>query len=276
MEKIIYLGTERVKQLRDWVKSHVSSAISALSEVYAPKQHQHTKEDVTDLVDATDLKGGLMTDNQAQKLANIEDGAEKNVIKGIQVNSDPQSPNGNGVVNIIVPENTSDLENDSNFIEDANYVHTDSNYTQAEKSKLESVKENAEPNVIIGIKVNGNQQTTNDRIVELTIPTDNSSLGNGAGYTNESKVKELISKELSGVRGFDYEVVQSLPQTGEKGKFYLIKVSEDGGNDIYDEYIYVDDKFEKIGSKAMSLDGYLQESEIEEMSQETLAGILAE
>lgn len=208
MEKIIYIGTERVKQLCEWVKSHVSSAISGLSEVYAPKQHQHKKEDVTDLVDATDSKGGLMTDNQAQKLASIEDGAEKNVI--------------------------------------------------------------------IGIKVNGNQKTPNEGIVELTIPTDNSSLSNGAGYTDESKVKELISEELSGVRGFDYEVVQSLPQTGEKGKFYLIKVSEDGENDIYDEYIYVDDKFEKIGSKEMSLDGYLQEESVEEMSQETLAGILAE
>ena len=209
MGKIIYLGTERVKQLRDWVKSHVSSAISNLSEVYAPKQHQHKKEDVTDLVDATDSKGGLMTDNQAQKLA--------------------------------------------------------------------TVKNNAEPNVITTIKVNNNPISPDNKEVNIVVPTDNASLSNGAGYADESKVNEILTAKLAGIRSIEYEVVQSLPQSGEIGKFYLIKTSEsDAGDDIYDEYIYVNDRFEKIGTKAMDLSGYLQESEIDEMSQETLAGILAE
>lgn len=35
-----------------------------------------------------------------------------------------------------VPTKTSQLENDSNFIEDANYVHTDNNFTDKDKSKL--------------------------------------------------------------------------------------------------------------------------------------------
>ena len=34
------------------------------------------------------------------------------------------------------PTNTSDLNNDSNFVSDANYVHTDNNYTTTEKNKL--------------------------------------------------------------------------------------------------------------------------------------------
>lgn len=38
-----------------------------------------------------------------------------------------------------IPQNTSDLTNDSNFVADANYVHTDNNYTTAEKNKLASL-----------------------------------------------------------------------------------------------------------------------------------------
>lgn len=35
-----------------------------------------------------------------------------------------------------LPTKTSELENDSNFVSDANYVHTDNNYTKEEKTKL--------------------------------------------------------------------------------------------------------------------------------------------
>lgn len=38
-----------------------------------------------------------------------------------------------------IPQNTSDLTNDSNFVADANYIHTDNNYTTAEKNKLASL-----------------------------------------------------------------------------------------------------------------------------------------
>ena len=48
---------------------------------------------------------------------------------------------------VTVPTATSDLTNDSNFVEDANYVHTDNNYTSAEKSKLSGIASGAEVNV---------------------------------------------------------------------------------------------------------------------------------
>lgn len=38
-----------------------------------------------------------------------------------------------------IPTKTSDLTNDSNFVADANYVHTDNNYTASEKAKLSSL-----------------------------------------------------------------------------------------------------------------------------------------
>lgn len=46
-----------------------------------------------------------------------------------------------------IPANTSDLNNDSNFVSDASYVHTDNNYTSEEKTKLSNIEAGAEVNV---------------------------------------------------------------------------------------------------------------------------------
>lgn len=45
------------------------------------------------------------------------------------------------------PTKTSDLQNDSNFVADANYVHTDNNFTTTEQSKLSGIAAGAEVNV---------------------------------------------------------------------------------------------------------------------------------
>lgn len=45
-----------------------------------------------------------------------------------------------------IPTKTSDLTNDSNFAVDASYVHTDNNYTSAEKTKLSNISPGAEVN----------------------------------------------------------------------------------------------------------------------------------
>lgn len=48
---------------------------------------------------------------------------------------------------IVIPTATSDLTNDSNFVSDSNYVHTDANYTTVEKAKLSGIAAGAEVNV---------------------------------------------------------------------------------------------------------------------------------
>ena len=50
-------------------------------------------------------------------------------------------------VSPIIPTSTSDLFNDSNFVSDADYVHTDNNFTDAEQSKLNGIEAGAEVNV---------------------------------------------------------------------------------------------------------------------------------
>lgn len=181
------------------IKTHVSSSIAALSTVYAALSHNHTKSDITDLADATDSTGGLMTDAQAVKLAGIEAGAQVNTISGIQKNGTDIQPDATSKkVNIAIPTKTSDLTNDDNVVKDANYVHTDNNFTTALKNKLDGVESQAQVNTIESVKVNGSALTPDaNKAVDITVPTNNNQLTNGAGYQTASDVNTLIDAKLT-------------------------------------------------------------------------------
>lgn len=180
------------------IKEYVNGAVEALSTVYAAVSHSHTKSDISDLADATDSAGGLMTAAQAQKLAGIAAGAEKNAINGIQKNGTDVAPDGTTKkVNIVVPTKTSDLTNDDNTVKDASYVHTDNNYSSADKEKLGGIENGAEANVIEQVKVNGTAVAVTGKAVNITVPTDNASLANGAGYQTADQVNALIESKVS-------------------------------------------------------------------------------
>lgn len=88
-----------------------------------------------------------------------------------------QLPAKNGILATVddVPTKTSDLTNDSNFVSDANYVHTDVNFTSAYETKLNGIASGAEVNV----QSNWNQTNTSadDYIKNKpTIPTTQSDL----------------------------------------------------------------------------------------------------
>ena len=64
-----------------------------------------------------------------------------------------------------IPKKTSQLENDSNFVSDANYVHSDNNFTVDEKNKLASLHK---------FEV-GDGLTLENGVLSLNIPTADSS-----------------------------------------------------------------------------------------------------
>lgn len=70
-------------------------------------------------------------------------------------------------------------------------------------------------------------------------------------------VTTAVNNAIGSVIGISYEIVTSLPQSGSAGVIYLVSNSGSGTN-VYDEYIWVDNRFEKIGSTDVDLSGYLQ------------------
>ena len=160
-----------------------------------------------------------------------------------------------------VPTKLTDLTNDGNFVQDANYVHTDSNYTATEKTKLSGIASGAQVNVIEKIKVNNTEQTITSKAVNITVPTNNNQLTNGAGYQTASDVTTAINTALAGITSIDFQIVQTLPSTGVKGTIYLVPNSGSGTN-VYDEYIYINNSWELIGTTAVDLTNYMQFSDM--------------
>ena len=129
------------------------------------------------------------TASEKTKLSGIETGAQVNKIESIKVNGTAQTIT-NKAVSITVPTKTSDLTNDSNFAEDPAYVHTDNNYTSAEKTKLSGIATGAQVNTIETIKVNGTAQTVTSKAVDIAVPTKTSDITNDSGYITISDVPE--------------------------------------------------------------------------------------
>lgn len=69
----------------------------------------------------------------------------------------------------------------------------------------------------------------------------------GEGLTLE-EVNELIADALGDIVGFGTQIVNALPESNiNTGTIYLV-ANNNGNNDAYDEYIYVNNNWQKIGS----------------------------
>lgn len=125
-------------------------------------------------------------------------------------------------------------------------------YTTAEKTKLNGVATGAQVNKIESVKVNGTALTPDSsKAVNVDL----------SAYAKSADVTKEIASAVSGVTQIDYSVVEQLPSTGKKGIIYLVSNS-DSGNNIYDEYIYINSKFEKLGSREMDLSSYAKKTDI--------------
>lgn len=123
-------------------------------------------------------------------------------------------------------------------------------------------KTELEPNKIETIKVNGVVSPITDKQVDIKVPTSNSELLNGEGYQTWEQVTQAISEAISGITDFDYEIVETLPTTGQKGTIYFLKFDENDETNKYQEYLFINGKWEKIGKTDVDLTGYLKDTDL--------------
>ena len=95
--------------------------------------------------------------------------------------------------------------------------------------------------------------------VDTAIGNVSSSLSN---YDTSTQVNTKIANAIAGVTQFDYEIVQTLPANGIKGKVYLLPNNQSGQN-VYDEYLYIGGNWEKLGPQ-IDLSDYVTVSDYEE------------
>lgn len=128
-------------------------------------------------------------------------------------------------------------------------------YTTTEKTKLSGVSTGAQVNALEEVKVNSVALTITDKSVNITVPANTNQLTNGSDFQNGTQVQSAITSALSGITGISFEVVESLPATGVNGTIYLLSNSGLTPN-IYDEFVYIGSKWEKIGTTDVDLSGY--------------------
>lgn len=84
-----------------------------------------------------------------------------------------------------------------------------------------------------------------------------------------TKIKDYISQKINSAVGnitsFRFEVVTELPQTGEVGVVYLKALAEQESSNLYEEFIWVDDSYEFIGTNEIDLSNYYTKEETDKL-----------
>lgn len=114
---------------------------------------------------------------------------------------------------------------------------SESNFTEEEKGKLSTVEMSAQANKIEKINLAGNELFIRNKTVNID------------AYTKK-EINDLIKK----IPNFKIEVVTALPTSNiDDATIYLVRGTGSGEN-MYDEYLHVNNNWERLGGQSQSLD----------------------
>ena len=131
----------------------------------------------------------------------------------------------------------------TNLIDDS----TTSNNKTWSSDKINSELSSKQDTLIAGDNV-----TISDNTISVTIPNviDNSTTSNNKTWSSNKVAAELANA------GFSVQIVQELPVSGDTHTIYFVPETGGETGDAYDEYMYVDNTWEKIGSTRIDLSEY--------------------
>lgn len=98
--------------------------------------------------------------------------------------------------------------------------------------------------------------------VSSAIPAKTSDLQNDSDFQTSKEVQSTVNAAISNITHFHFEKAEELPETGEENVIYLVKKTDSEGEDIYEEYLFVDGAPELIGSTKIDLSGFALKTEI--------------
>lgn len=128
-------------------------------------------------------------------------------------------------------------------------------YDQAVAQVQTLTAEGGEPNTIETIKLNGTALTPDASKAVNIASSSLAGYGIADAYT-KTQTDQAIQTAIGSLTQISYQKVDTLPSTGSPGVIYLVAHSH-GTQDVYDEYIWYGDAFEKIGNTDIDLSGYL-------------------
>lgn len=125
--------------------------------------------------------------------------------------------------------------------------------------------------------VGASQKAVND--VYKAIPALDTAITSEATATaaaSSKAVYDYVKNALANITSFSAQIFETLPETGETNILYLVaKASAGETGNVYDEYLYINGKFELVGSTAMDLSGYVLASDLHALTNSEISAIYA-
>lgn len=100
---------------------------------------------------------------------------------------------------------------------------------------------------------------TNQKIITLSLLSTFKDKMQEWVQNEDLTLKTELLEAINGITSFEAKIVDSLPETGEKGIIYFVPKTEGAEQNSYEEYIYVGSAFEKVGDTAIDTDAIKNE-----------------
>lgn len=158
-----------------------------------------------------------------------------------------------------IPKNVSDLQDADSYAKSVDIP-----------TKVESLSDATDYAKKIEIPHSVSELDGMDAYAKITaLPKKVADLADGADYIKKVELTEEVKSLIGNIKSIEFSVVEELPASGEKATIYLV-LNAKGDNDAYDEFIWLNDKFEKIGTTSVDLSGYLKGTDITGITNEEI------
>ena len=100
------------------------------------------------------------------------------------------------------------------------------------------------------------------KIDAMAVTVDGTVTADGTNAVTGKAVYDFVTAAIAGISGFHAEIVSELPASGQSNILYLVAKSTAASGDGYDEYLYINGGWERVGSTDIDLSGYVKASEM--------------
>ena len=112
------------------------------------------------------------------------------------------------------------------------------------------------------------------KIDAMAVTIDGTVTADGSNAVSGKAVYDFVTAAIADITGFHAEIVTELPAVGQTNILYLVAKSAAASGDGYDEYLYINGAWERVGSTDIDLSGYVLASEMHAITNTEIADIV--
>ena len=112
------------------------------------------------------------------------------------------------------------------------------------------------------------------KIDAMAVTVDGTVTADGGNAVSGKAVYDFVTNAIAGISGFHAEIVSELPASGQSNILYLVAKSTAASGDGYDEYLYINGGWERVGSTDIDLSGYVQAADMHAITNNEISDII--